>query len=147
MELLRSNRRFLFKKQPPEVFCKKGVLRNFTKFTGKYLCQRLFFNKVAGLRPATLLKNESLNQLFSCEFCKISKTPILQNTSGRLLLSFGVNEKLLVRNFVNIGNADLNFYFTSAKSYLPPFSNEIQRNFFLILHLSRITIFHVNAVE
>ena len=22
-------------KQPPEVFCKKGVLRNFTKFTGK----------------------------------------------------------------------------------------------------------------
>ena len=32
----------------PEVFCKKGVLRNFTKFTGKHLCQRLFFNKVAG---------------------------------------------------------------------------------------------------
>ena len=34
----------------PEVFCKKGVLRNFTKFTGKHLCQSLFFNKVAGLR-------------------------------------------------------------------------------------------------
>ena len=33
----------------PEVFCKKGVLRNFTKFTGKHLCQSLFFNKVAGL--------------------------------------------------------------------------------------------------
>ena len=30
---------------------KKGVLRNFTKFTGKHLCQSLFFNKVAGLRP------------------------------------------------------------------------------------------------
>ena len=28
---------------------KKGVLRNFTKFTGKHLCQSLFFNKVAGL--------------------------------------------------------------------------------------------------
>ena len=27
----------------PEVFCKKGVLRNFAKFTGKHLCQRLFF--------------------------------------------------------------------------------------------------------
>ena len=38
-------------KQPPGVFCKKGVLRNFAKFTGKHLCQRLFFNKVAGLRP------------------------------------------------------------------------------------------------
>ena len=31
-----------------ELFCKKGVLRNFTKFTGKHLCQSLFFNKVAG---------------------------------------------------------------------------------------------------
>ena len=37
----------------PELFCKKGVLRNFTKSTGKHLCQSLFFNKVAGLRPAT----------------------------------------------------------------------------------------------
>ena len=35
----------------PEVFCKKGVLRNFTKFTGKHLYQSFFFNKVAGLRP------------------------------------------------------------------------------------------------
>ena len=40
----------------PEVFCVKGLLRNFTEFTGKHLCQSLFFNKVAGLRPATLLK-------------------------------------------------------------------------------------------
>ena len=43
-----------FQKQPPEVFNKKSVLKNFTKFTGKHLCQSLFFNKVAGLRPATL---------------------------------------------------------------------------------------------
>ena len=35
---------------------KKGVLKNFAKFTGKHLCQSLFFNKVAGLRPTTLLK-------------------------------------------------------------------------------------------
>ena len=34
-------------KPPPEVFCKKGVLRNFAKLTGKHLCQSLFFNKVA----------------------------------------------------------------------------------------------------
>ena len=39
--------------------CKKSVPRNFPKFTGKHLCQRLFFNKVAGLRPATLLKKVS----------------------------------------------------------------------------------------
>ena len=34
----------------PEVFYKKGVLRNFAKFTEKHLCQGLFFNKVAGLQ-------------------------------------------------------------------------------------------------
>ena len=28
---------------------RKGVLRNFAKFTGKHLCQSLFFNKVSGL--------------------------------------------------------------------------------------------------
>ena len=33
----------------PEVFRKKGVLRSFAKFTGKHLCQSLFFNTVAGL--------------------------------------------------------------------------------------------------
>ena len=36
-------------KQPPEVFYKIDVLKNFEKFTGKHRCQSLFFNKVAGL--------------------------------------------------------------------------------------------------
>ena len=35
----------------PKVFRRKGVLRNFAKFTGKHLCHNLFFNKIAGLRP------------------------------------------------------------------------------------------------
>ena len=38
----------------PEVFCKKGFLKNFAKFTGKHLCQGFPFNKVAGLRPLHL---------------------------------------------------------------------------------------------
>ena len=37
-----------------ELFYKKGVLRNLAKFTGKDLCQSLFFNKVAGLRTPFL---------------------------------------------------------------------------------------------
>ena len=41
---------------------KNIFLEIFVKFTGKQLCQSLFFNKVAGLR-----------------------TPLLQNTSGRVL--------------------------------------------------------------
>ena len=30
---------------------KKGVLKNFEKFKQRHLCQGLFFDKVAGLRP------------------------------------------------------------------------------------------------
>ena len=66
---------------------KKGVLRNFAKFTGKHLCQRLLFNKVAGLRPATLLKKSLLHKCFPVHFTKFLRTPFLQNTTGRLLLA------------------------------------------------------------
>ena len=34
----------------------------------------VFFNKTAALRPATLLKMETLAQVLSCEFCKISES-------------------------------------------------------------------------
>ena len=36
---------------------RKGVLRNFAKFTGKHQCQSLFFNKVAGLSLVTSREN------------------------------------------------------------------------------------------
>ena len=55
------------------VFCNKSVLKNFAKFTGKHLYQSLLFNKVAGLRSATLSKKDTLTQVFSCEFCEIFK--------------------------------------------------------------------------
>ena len=45
---------FIFRSSRPEVFCKKDVLRNFTKFRGKQLFQSPFFNKVAGLRNTFL---------------------------------------------------------------------------------------------
>ena len=56
-----------------EVFCNKSVLGNFPKFIGKHLYQKL--NKVAGLRPeaCNYIKKETLAQVFSCEFCGISK--------------------------------------------------------------------------
>ena len=65
----------------------KGVLRNFPKFTGKQLCQSLFFNKVAVLRPATLLKKTLWHKCFPVIFAKFIRTPFLQNTSGRLFLN------------------------------------------------------------
>ena len=48
----------------------RGVLENFTKVTGKHLCQSLFFNKVAGLRPATLLKKRLWRMRFPGNFAK-----------------------------------------------------------------------------
>ena len=61
------------------MFCKKGVFRNFAKFTGKHLCQSLFFNKVAG-EACNFIKKETLVQLFSCEFCEISKNTFFYRT-------------------------------------------------------------------
>ena len=42
--------------------------RNFAKFTEKHLCQSLFFNKVAGLRPATLLKKRLWQRVHAISF-------------------------------------------------------------------------------
>ena len=61
---------------------KKSVFRNFTKFTGKHLCQSLFFNKVAGLRPANSCEFSEI----SVNFAKFLRIPFLQNSSGRVLL-------------------------------------------------------------
>ena len=38
-----------------DVLCKKGVFKNFAKFTEKHLCQNLFFNNVAGLRLVSVV--------------------------------------------------------------------------------------------
>ena len=70
----------------PEVFCKKGVLRNFTNFKGKHLCQSLFFNKVAGLRPATLLKKRLWHRCFPVKFAKFLRTPFFIEHLWWLLL-------------------------------------------------------------
>ena len=73
-------------KQPPEVFCKKICSWKFHKIHRKTPVPEAFFNKAAGLRPVTLLKKrlwpqacnfikkEILVQVFSCEFCEISKS-------------------------------------------------------------------------
>ena len=42
--------------EPATALERKDILIIFTKFTGKHMCQGFFFNKVADLRTATLLK-------------------------------------------------------------------------------------------
>ena len=64
----------------PEVFFKKAVLRNFAKFTGKHLCQSLFFIKVTGLRPATLSKKRLWHRCFPVNYAKFLRTPFIHKT-------------------------------------------------------------------
>ena len=54
-----------FRSSRPEVFCKKGVPRNFTKFTGKPLC----------FRPAILLEKRLRYRGFPVNFVKFLRTP------------------------------------------------------------------------
>ena len=62
----------------------KGVPNIFAKFTGKHLSQILFFNKVAGIRPVTSLKERLWSRRFFMNFAKL-RTPILKTICERLL--------------------------------------------------------------
>ena len=53
--------------------------RNFAKFTGKHLCQSLFF--ITKLRAASnFIKKETLAQLFCCEFGEICENIFFYRT-------------------------------------------------------------------
>ena len=66
-----------FKSSHQRCSVRKGVLRNFAKLTGKHLCQSLFFNKAAGLRPAALLKKRLWHRCFPVNFTKFLRTTFL----------------------------------------------------------------------
>ena len=80
---------------------KKGVLKNYTKFTGKHLRQSLIFNKVEGLRPATLLKKRLSHRCFPVNFAKFLRTPFLNNTPGRLLLTILIHQLIVYLEKMN----------------------------------------------
>ena len=55
---------------------KKGVFRNFTKFTGKNKCQSLFFL----IKLQALLKKRLWHRSFPVNFAKFLRKHFLQNT-------------------------------------------------------------------
>ena len=67
-------------KQPPGVFYKK--------FTRRHLCRSLYFNKVTGLRLATLCRKRLRYRCFLVSFVKVLWTSISKNNCKRLLLMF-----------------------------------------------------------
>ena len=64
-------KRCKFRSSRPEVLCWKGALENFSKFTGKHLCQGLILIKL--LEACNVIKKEVLAQAFSGKFCEIFK--------------------------------------------------------------------------
>ena len=92
----------VFRSSRLELFFTKEVLKNLTKFTGKHLCQSLFFDKVAGLRPTTLLKKTLWSRCFPVNFAKFLSTPFLEEYLRWLLLRIRIN-------FQSFGNYDLSF--------------------------------------
>ena len=65
----------IFQKQAPEVYYKKGVLKNFAKLTEKRLRQSLFFKLNCKSKVCNFIKKDTLAQMFSCDFfCEIFKS-------------------------------------------------------------------------
>ena len=102
-----------FQKQSTEVFCKKGVLKHFAKFTGKHLCQSLFSNKVAALRLVYLLKNRLWYRYFPVNSAKFSRTPFSKEHLWLLFLFkfpaiFDLQSRKQLLNYVDIRGHFLN---------------------------------------
>ena len=106
------------------MFCIKGVLRNFTKFTGKHLCQSLFFNKVASLRPAILLKKGLWPRCFPVSFVKFLRTPFFIEHLRWLLLKVSATSQRWI-NVINYKPGLENKEYLESSEYLDQFTKTI----------------------
>ena len=77
---------------------KKGVIRDFIKFTGKHLRVRVSFLVKLQAQVCNFIKKETPAQVFSSELCEISNntffTEHLWTTASEVLL-------IICNNFVN----------------------------------------------
>ena len=71
-----------FRSSHPEMFCKKAVLRDFSKFTRKHLCQSLFITKVSGQGRQLYVKRDPVSWCFLLILQNLEKHLFLRNTSG-----------------------------------------------------------------
>ena len=102
------------------MFGEKGVPRNFAKFTGKDLCQSLFFNKVAGA-ACNFIKKETLAQVFSFEFYEIFKNTFFYRTP---LVAASEDHKEFKYNFqvsfffcFSLGHSNFQYFCIQSKAY------------------------------
>ena len=81
------------------MFCEK-VFLEFSQNSQENTCARVFFNKVTGLRAATLLKKRLLHRCFPVNFAKFLRAPFLIKHHCRLLLY--LLRKILCCPFLNV---------------------------------------------
>ena len=72
----------ILKKQPPEVFFKKCVLKNFVVLTGKHLCWNLFTD----LQFCNFVWKRHQILCFPLNIAKLLRTPDLKHMCAQLLL-------------------------------------------------------------
>ena len=84
-----ENRAKYTRSSRPELFCRKGVVRNFEKFAGKHLCRVSFSIKLQalGLRPALLLKKRLWHRYFLVNLAKFLTIPFFIEHLRWLLLN------------------------------------------------------------
>ena len=75
---------------------KKGDLKSFASFTGKYL----WWSVVANIQACNFVTKRLQKRCFPVKFTKFLKTPISKNICKRLLLSFSLPTILLCNNFI-----------------------------------------------
>ena len=66
------------------MFYKKGVLKNFAKFTGKHTWQSPFSNKLTDPTPAPVSKKKLWHRCFPVDFAKFVRAPFFIEHLGWL---------------------------------------------------------------
>ena len=117
---------------------------NYETFAGKHVCQSLFFNKVAGLRSATLFKKILWHRSFPVNFVKMLRTSFLQNLWKTASKTFHKLSKLItncLHSFSSKSFGRSNNYF--EKKNISDVSQKIKmfqlENLFYILTVAWIT--------
>ena len=67
------SRTFITGSSCPEVLYRREIFKKYAKFRGKHLRRSLFYNKDVSWRPAMLFTKEIPAQMFSCEFCEVTR--------------------------------------------------------------------------
>ena len=80
------------------------------------ICVRIFFLVKLQLWACKFIKKETLAQVLSCEYCKIS-TNTLQKNSGRLLLNFTLKQSSHPEVFIGNGVLKICSEFTGEQPF------------------------------